>query len=494
MLALVMLSAAAVTIYRFGGLSLASWQFPYPLDYGEGVVLDVSSRLSKFENIYPSDLRPPPWFIANYPPVYYLLRAAALWVGGPSLWSGRLICQFSAIVTAILIGLVLHRLTRDRTASLVASLTFLTIPFVVIWSQFDRVDMPGMLLSWLGLWSITSAWRHRVAFAGVCFIASSYTRQTAAVAALAAAVIWLVHQRQSRHASILAASVVAGGVALGISLNLATSGGFAFHTVTATASPLSATQLLNLGQRPLIVMPLLLVAGAAAIGAGMKRTAPGWPLIASYVVAAGLMALTVAKVGSYINYFLDLSAACALAAGGWVNWLRHSRTVSSVFAAFLTVQLLAMARVSDITYGALLARLSHAGDYARLESLVRRVDGPMLTDEAMALATMSGRDVDFHPFAMSQLAHAGLWDPAPFLERIRRQHYRLVLVRMPKARRDVLPTLWTPEMAGALFAHYDWQESVPVDDRAVIAVYRPSSRHGELRGSPYRDRRQLDSR
>jgi hypothetical protein len=48
--------------------------FPYPLDYGEGPLLDQIVRLAHFENIYRVDLTVPPYTVANYPPLFLLAQ------------------------------------------------------------------------------------------------------------------------------------------------------------------------------------------------------------------------------------------------------------------------------------------------------------------------------------------------------------------------------------------------------------------------------------
>jgi hypothetical protein len=42
--------------------------FPYPIDYGEGPLLDQVARLASFQNIYQNDISKPPFTITNYPP------------------------------------------------------------------------------------------------------------------------------------------------------------------------------------------------------------------------------------------------------------------------------------------------------------------------------------------------------------------------------------------------------------------------------------------
>jgi hypothetical protein len=187
------------------------------------------------------------------------------------------------------------------------------------------------------------------------------------------------------------------------------------------------------------------------------------------------MALTVAKVGSAVNYFLDLSAACALAAGAAVHWLRPYRLALSVYALLLVPQMVWMGFITW-PYAPLHARLARLGPYHELAKQVRDTRGPILADEAAALLGVNGHEVDFHPFSMSQLVDAGLWDPEPFIRRLERHEYELVLLRMSIAQPRPLPNIWTPVLASALLRYYQRVDAVQVDNASVIAIYRPAPR------------------
>ena len=62
---------AVLLFLRHGWQALA---FPYPLNYGEGPLLDQSVRLAAFENIYRTNLSAPPYVVANYPPLFMLAQ------------------------------------------------------------------------------------------------------------------------------------------------------------------------------------------------------------------------------------------------------------------------------------------------------------------------------------------------------------------------------------------------------------------------------------
>src|SRR5919112_2535324 len=148
------LLAGAWAVSLFVRHGLAALAFPYPLNYGEGPLLDQAARLQDMKSIYPADLSKPPYVVSNYPPLFVLLQVPFVWIFGPGFWYGRAISLASTVAVAALIALTMHAVTRDKTASASSGLTFLAVPFVLHWSSLDRVDMLGLALSWGGLYAV----------------------------------------------------------------------------------------------------------------------------------------------------------------------------------------------------------------------------------------------------------------------------------------------------------------------------------------------------
>src|SRR5688572_18487269 len=112
-----LLTRLGVALFEYSQLARAALAFPFPLDYGEGPMLDQSLRLADFENIYRNSFASPPYTVSNYPPLFQLIQVPLAWIVGPAFWYGRLISILSALSTAGLIGLILHALTGDRIAA-----------------------------------------------------------------------------------------------------------------------------------------------------------------------------------------------------------------------------------------------------------------------------------------------------------------------------------------------------------------------------------------
>jgi ABC-type glycerol-3-phosphate transport system permease component len=460
---------AASLFVRHGIAALA---FPYPLNYGEGPLLNQAVRLQQLQNIYPSDLSSPPYVISNYPPLFVLLQAPLVWAFGPTFLYGRAISLLCTIAVAGLIAATINTLTRDRTASVVGGLTFLAVPFVLYWSSLDRVDMLGLALSWGALYAIVRRPdRGGVILAALLLVAAVYTRQTYALAAPLAALAWLLARDQRRHA--LGLVIMTGGLGLlllGV-LSALTGGGFLFHTVTANANEfrweLVSGNLSFMGG----IMPLLLVGGLVFIVLGLRTRPAWWWLVGAYLAAAVATAFLIGKIGSDVNYLLELSAALALAAGSLVGRYPSRPAVRTALLLALAVQVAIMVQASQFTYARFQAGvIGNKDGLARLEEVVNDSNGPVLADEYAGLLPLEGRSIYLQPFEMTQLQRDGRWDQSPLLVSIERREFPAILIWKPPYAAGVYKERWTRGMLETIDENYR-----PTHKYAGTLVYRPRS-------------------
>ncbi len=516
----VLLVFLAMAVFIFGLHQLLAVLHRYPLDYGEAPLVDQAMRLAAGgsmqspRNIYRADLSTPPYTISNYPPLFVLALAPFIAIFGPNFWAGRLISILGALAVGLFLARIVQVEDRDRFTGTVAAGLFLTMPYVVHWSSLLRIDLLALALSTAALYVFVRRPEARgtLVGGGLLLVAAIYTRQSYALAAPLAAFVWLWRSVGWRRALTLATMVAGVSLVLFLILYALTGGGFFFNIVTANVNEFSWDRvrwnLENLSRDA----PFLLLLGAVSLGAMPALGVPHWPLVVPYLVGAFLSCLTIGKIGSNVNYFLELCAALSLTAGTWIAWTgtvaekRWRRWVRVGLLLLLTLQVgwlirstlgeyvprlrerrAATALLEDLEW-----EIAHTGDHGRGHVIGDEYGdrsavvptaakdhgrghvigdeygdrsavvptaakdhgrGRVIGDEYVGLVTLQGWPLYIQPFEMTQLAQAGLWDQTPFVEEIRDGAFDMILIHyFPDY--DVYKERWTPEMLAAIKRAY----------------------------------------
>jgi hypothetical protein len=461
----------ANAIWLFGRHDWASIAFPYPLDYGEGPLLDQAIGLARFENIYRPDLSTPPFTIANYPPLFPVVQAPFVAIFGPAFWYGRAIATLSVVASALFIGLTLHTLTRDPIAAVTGGLTLLAFPYIVHWSSFNRVDSLALGLSTAALF-VTVRWSQRRAglvAAALLLVAAIYTRQSYALAAPLAACIYLLREQPRRRAFELTGMVVGASLLLLGLLQLLTGGGFFFHIVIANVNPFHWSNVINYA-RPMVenLWPLLAAAGLFLLAGSWLRP-PSWWLIGPYLLGALASAITIGKAGSNINYLFELCAALSLAVGALIAWAGRSALLRAALLLGLAFQVAGMVAWSHEDYeGRVMSKIGQRDQISRMFEIARSADGPVLADEYMGLVPLAGKRLQYQPFEFKQLAEDGIWDERPFAQLLDEHAFPIILI-YDSQDWDSFGERWTGRQQLYITTEYQ-----PAERVADTLVYEPN--------------------
>ena len=443
-------------------------RFVYPADFGEGALLDQSIRLARFEPLYRNDLSTPPYVVDNYPPLYALIQVPFVWLFGPSYWYGRVISCISVLVTALLIGYILYALTGDKLAGVIGGMLLLACPYVLYWSALDRIDTLALALSSAGLYTVVRHGQHwrGVISGALLFTAAIFTRQSYGLVAPVTAFIWLLSIQRRRRAVQLTGMTMALTLGLFALLDLLTQGGFFFHIVTANVNIFSWGVIWTYVKVILVQMPLLVIAGLfASIGLLLldevwhRRT---WWVITPYFCGSLLTAATIGKVGSNMNYLLELMVAFCFAVGVLVALTRTNKWARALVFTALAIQVYAMVHWSLAGFPRDTARI--AAETEELYQIVQTTPGTIVADEAMGMIPLSGRELYIQPFAQKQLVDAGLWDQRPFVEAIKHGEFPVILLY-----KEWRSERWTDEMLSAIQSSYRLERTVGDTD-----VYQPA--------------------
>ena len=463
-LLLVLLAAAAL----FGADTAGVVAYPYPMDYGEGPLLEQTIRLGRLEGIYRAELVSPPYTVSNYPPVYPLVLSPFGRIWGPALWYGRVLSALGVVAASVFVALILISLTGNRIAALVGSLVLLAFPPVSYWASLYRVDALALALSLGGIW-VAVRWtgaRLAVPAAALLLVAAIFTRQSYGIAAPLAAAVWIGRTASWRRALALVGLIGVLGTALFVGLEVTTHGGFSLNIVTANLNEYQAGSLVQYVADVWTLMPLSLLAVATFLVVAPWAGSRSWWLVAPYVAGAVISGTTIGKVGSNVNYLIELGAGGGLALGALLAWLKPRRAIHAVLAVVLALDLALVVLASPyrtVTH----VRLKQRDEARRLLDVVHRAPGVVLADEDMGLLPLDGRPIVIQPFEMTQLARAGRWDQRPFLDELEKQAFAAILVyRVPGL--GLERQRWTDEMLRVIDRRYVFEQRV-----GLTEIYRP---------------------
>ena len=408
--------------------------YPYPLNYGEGLVLDQVLRVFRSEVIYPTTLTAAPFIVSNHPPLYILLQVPFLWLFGPAFWYGRAISLISLLAAAAFLGLTLYHLTHHWAASLLSSLLLFSIPYFWNWSVLNQGDTLALALSWAGLYTIVrNPDRSRnVVLAGVLFTAAVFTEQTYFLVAPVTALLWLLQTHRLRRALDLLAVAAGLCLALYLILNGITHGGFYLNLVTYNANLWNfqevAGKLIEIALNTFILGLAALIFFLAERLDTPTRT---WPFVLPYLLTAILITILVGKSGPNDGFMYELSAALCLVTGAAFAWLRN-HWVIVFFLIGICIQVNSLTAWTTALYQPNFdEKLASRIEIARLADIIRSADGPVLVDEYNGLVPLSGKTLYYQPYEFAQLARSGLWDAKPLLNDLAQRKFSALLIYFP---------------------------------------------------------------
>lgn len=461
--ALVLLWQFSAAIFNYARLAGLALNFRYPIDYGEGPLLDQTLRLADGENLYKNDFSVPPYTISNYPPLFLLVQVPFAKIFGAAFWYGRGISLVSALITAVLIGLTLYTLTGNRLAAGAGGLLLLAFPYIQFWSLLNRIDTLALMLSWAAIFVIVRYFDRRwgIAVGAVFLIAAIYTRQSYALAAPAGAFFYLVGLRRFRKAINLA--LIVGGVSLALFLiiNLITRGGFFLNIVSANVNPFFWHTVRNYAKDLFNnTPPLLSLVAVFLVGERFGQRSRAWVLALVYLIAAAASAATVGKDGSNVNYLFELAAALSFASGAALAWAGRSPWVRAALMLLLALQVGMLVnwlhRDAD---GRILEKMDNEQQIAQLYQVVQATDGIILTDEYMGLLPLAGKRIYYQPFEYKMLSEGGLWDDLDFMGSIVAQEYGAVLLYDPPFWSSY-DARWSKRLQSAINSSYEVEKTI----------------------------------
>lgn len=222
--------------------------FPFDYDQGEGFELHDTVLFSQGQLPY-RDVEVYPFYASNYPPLYHMLAAPFVWIFGPAYWYGRLLSFLASLISAVAIAFAVYRDgARHKWIALLSGLAFLASNFVYHIGPLYRQHALMVTFETLAIVILARAFpsRHRrgIAIALLLLICAGYTKQLAAITAVAA-FAWMFLRRPARALSWLLGFAVVGA-ALFLALQLLSDGHWWTHIIVANVNKFDPLQSFGL--------------------------------------------------------------------------------------------------------------------------------------------------------------------------------------------------------------------------------------------------------
>ncbi len=486
---------ALVLLPRLVGYAQHSWDmlnFPWQIDYDEGINLNASWLLSQGVNIYHPN--PPDHFISSmYPPLYFVLNAAAIKLVGLNLASGRLLAFIGAIGVGAALWAWVYVETKRHVAGALSALMWFSLGPVYVWSTFYKQDMLALAFGLVGV-AMVAHWaavrrlsseapsgkggNASLFWAIVPLLLSFWVKQSSlAPMAAAGLFVLLVDWRLAIRWTLTAiGSIIIPFAALDLLLK----GGLHTHVLAFDYYGRSAARLgknldaLWTQHAPLALCGfgyVVLSAWEYAKKSEITSQKSEIPLSALYLlvsIPASLLSNSL-PTANY-NHLLDILAPLCLTLGVALGtvWRRtrggggNMRARVAWTSATLVVLVLALIQ-ADILYNkpgqAWYSPLSmplaeRAERMEKLSEIVKQAQGDILSEDNWLLLKNGKRVIYDDPAAMSALANAGAWNQSALLQDINRHKFSLVVLQYDLTTETYNPR-WSDKSLKALKANYE---------------------------------------
>lgn len=449
--------------------------YPYEIEYGEGEMLNQVLLMTRGESIY-RDITGYPYIIGNYPPIYPLICVPLAKLLGVSFGVGR----FVSVLSAVLLGLLVYRIVKEKTnrqIALISGLLFFASPFIYSWTRLFRVDTLGLLFSLTGIYLVIRYENTKgVYLSTIPFLLAIFTRQTYIAAPVSSFIYLYLKDKGGGIKFIMLFGVLS--IIPFLMFNHMTEGQFYLHIIKYNVIHFSLNTAV---QSYFDTLQIHLVIFILAFGYIAYSISKKWQsLFVIYFIISALVAITVGKVGSNINYFIELIAVCCILSGFSINKLHleiqsgRSR-ISILVGVMLIMQLVIFASAYYLDAPRLLylrGGMPTSADMnirQRVSTYIIDADGAVLSED-IGLLVVNDKDVLFNPFSFTQLQREGIWNQSRLVGDIEDRYFSLIILEFDVNSTYVNRERFTEEMIYAMRDHYSLVERI-----GTYHIYTPKN-------------------
>jgi hypothetical protein len=245
-----MIAATVLLLFALLVLCAYAWNlmnFPYDYDQGEGFELVDTILFSRFQSPY-QNTDNYPFYSSNYPPLYHIIAAPFVWIFGEAYWYGRLLSFISTLIAATVIAYAVYREGQHKWIALLSGLAFLSSNTIYHIAPLFRQHISMVMLETVALVILAHAFPKRqtrlIALSLLLLIAAGYTKQLAAISAMAA-LVWMILRNPRRGVLWSAGFTLIGGLIF-LWITLATNGEWWRQAILANVNDFDQFQMFGL--------------------------------------------------------------------------------------------------------------------------------------------------------------------------------------------------------------------------------------------------------
>ncbi len=448
----------------------AAIRYPFELEYAEGPILGQIQLLqagkSAYESIFDESMT-----VTTYPLVFHYAVTIVSWFGLEDLAAGRIVSSVSTIAIVLVIGILTFRATRESggpyvrgAGAVLAGLLFLNCDIVLRWGPLLRIDMLASFLSIAGLavFILSNNENRKVLLSAPFFVLAMYTKQSA-IAGLAACLLMagIANPKLALKLTVVVGFIAAMVLAVAVYF---TDGQFFVHIFLHNMNHFELSRMEKYvldyiwGVDDFTGQGVFLIVAVVGSGYHLARflkvfantrknsvreflttSRAANAVLSFYVITVFLVALTVGKIGSSYNYFIEVVAASSIIFAV-VSVMLVSETLrrfsTHMADAFVPVSCLAILLLAAnilslqsflLPVGGYEKAELHAGRVATVLEEVKEVSGNVLSED-MTLLALSGKPILFQPFIATQLSNQGTLELEPIHDAIEDKAFPLIIL------------------------------------------------------------------
>jgi hypothetical protein len=353
-------------------------------------------------------------------------------------------------------------------------------------SVIFRVDTLGLFFSLLGIYIVFRYASSRWVYLSIpLFVLAVYTKQSLVAAPIAAFIFLLLRDKRLAVTSLAIFIVSAGSIFL--LANQLTDGQFYLHIIKYNQLSFDIGRVTAMYSIMILFYAVLagfslfyLWRSLSKAGQRLSFLKSGKGIFALYFVTSAVIALSVGKIGSGLNYFFEpIMVSCILL--GFLLSELYPQIVKSWATLRIVVFLLVLQLLffipGHVTYFEKLPTEADVASGQTVSSYVRAESGNILSEDA-GIAVLNGKNVAIELFNCTQLLRQGLWNQNGFLHQLENREFSLVILDFDISSDPVFPhdVRFTPEMMKAIRENYHLFDAVGCQNKyhSKYYVYKPN--------------------